>query len=259
MLFLRSVAFNLFFYANITLWMLLSLPLLACPPSMLWQVTYAWSRLNIFALRRLVGTEVELRGLEHLPKTPVIFAAKHQSAFETISLLHLFQRPAFILKQELMRIPLLGWYAAKMAMIPVDRKAGQKALRSMMAAARDVLADGRQIIIFPEGTRQYPGAKPAYKHGIIHLYKELSVPVIPVALNSGLYWPRKGFSRFPGKIIVEFFPAIEVGLDGGTFFERLSATIEQGSDSLLVEATRGASPPPLSSEVAARIVDITHT
>jgi 1-acyl-sn-glycerol-3-phosphate acyltransferase len=256
---LRSIAFNLYFYLNISIWMILSLPLLALPKGVLWRVIFAWSRGNIVALKWLAAIEVELRGLENLPNTPVIIAAKHQSAFETICLLHLFQRPAFILKKELMRIPLLGWYAAKLAMIPVDRKAGQKALRSMMASARSVLDDGRHIIIFPEGTRRVPGAKPAYKHGIIHLYRDLQIPVVPVALNSGLYWPRKGFGRHSGKIIVEFYPAIEIGLDGGTFFHRLQETIEQGSDRLLVEGARDVAKPPLSTETADRVTKITHT
>jgi len=239
MVFLRSVIFNVFFYASISIWMIVSIPLLLLPSAVLWQVVYLWSRTNVLGLRWLAGVRVELRGLDNLSQTPVIYAAKHQSAFETVSLLHLFERPAYILKQELMRIPLLGRFARKMQMIPIDRKAGQKALRLMMERAREVLGDGRQIIIFPEGTRRPPGAAPAYKHGIVHLYKELGVAVVPVALNSGLFWPRQGFARFPGKLVVEFLPAIEAGLDGRVFLERLTAVIEAASDRLLAdEASR---------------------
>jgi 1-acyl-sn-glycerol-3-phosphate acyltransferase len=258
MLLLRSFAFNTFFYLNISIWMIAILPTLLLERSVLWRSIYAWSRFNLTGLKYLAAIRVEVRGLENLPQTPVIVAAKHQSAFETIALLHLFQRPAFILKQELMRIPLFGWYATKTGMIPVDRKAGQRALRSMVASATRVLADGRQIIIFPEGTRRVPGAEAAYKHGIVGLYKALRVPVVPVALNSGLFWPRKGMLRFPGTIVVEFFPPIEPGLSGDVFFARMTETIERGSDDLLIVASQAVPPPPLSSEARSRIAEVTN-
>jgi len=259
MVFIRSIAFNLFFYINITLWMLVTAPFMLMPAPLLWRVIFAWSRLNLFALKWLAGIDVDVRGLHHIPATPAIFAIKHQSAFETIALLHLFRRPAFILKKELMRIPLFGWFAGKVEMIPVDRSAGQAALREMLASARAVLADGRQIIIFPEGTRRPPGAPAAYKHGIARLYSELAVPVVPVALNSGLYWPRKGLARFPGRIVVEFLPAIEPGLDGGIFFDRMRQAIEQRSDALLIEAAEAVPRPPLSSEAEAHIANLTRS
>jgi 1-acyl-sn-glycerol-3-phosphate acyltransferase len=259
MLFLRSFAFNLYFYLNITVWMIAALPLLLLPRSILWRVVYAYSRLNFKALRWLAGIDVELRGLTNLPPQPVIVAAKHQSAFETIALLHLFDRPAFILKKELMRVPLLGWYASKLAMIPVDRRGGQKALRAMVVNARSVLAEGRQIIIFPEGTRRAPGAAPAYKHGIIHLYRELAVPVVPVALNSGLYWPRSGFFRFPGRIVVEFLPNMDAGIESSAFFERMTQSIEVASDGLFVEGLQTVPKPPLSSESLAKERGLTNT
>ena len=236
MLFLRSTAFNVFFHLNISIWMLAASPLLLVSGDTLWSVVFAWSRLNLFALKWLAGIDVELRGLENLPATPCIIAAKHQSAFETVSLLHLFRRPAFILKKELMRIPLFGWYASKLVMVPVDRGGGQKTLRAMLDDARQVLNTGRQIIIFPEGTRVAPGSPPAYKYGIISLYKALGVPVVPVALNSGLHWPRRGFFRYPGKIVVEFLPPIAPGLDGTEFMDSLIGAIESKSDQLLLEA-----------------------
>ena len=239
MLVLRSIAFNLYFYVNITLCLIVASPLLLLPGAVLWRVVASWSRLNLVMLKWLAGIDVELRGLEHLPDTPVIVASKHQSAWETVSLLHLFRRPAFVLKRELMWVPLFGWYAAH--------------------TARQVAADGRQIVIYPEGTRRAPGAQPAYKQGVAYLYRELGLPVVPVALNSGLYWPRRGFLRHPGTIVVEFLPAIEPGLEPQQFFQQLQDKIETATDRLLAEAARSVAPPPLSSEIRDRIAAITKT
>ncbi len=259
MLVLRSIAFNLYFYVNITLWLIVASPLLLLPGAVLWRVVASWSRLNLVMLKWLAGIDVELRGLEHLPDTPVIVASKHQSAWETVSLLHLFRRPAFVLKRELMWVPLFGWYAAHTGMIPVNRGKGLPVLRAMVAAARQVAADGRQIVIYPEGTRRAPGAQPAYKQGVAYLYRELGLPVVPIALNSGLYWPRRGFLRHPGTIVVEFLPAIEPGLEPQQFFQQLQDKIETATDRLLAEAARSVAPPPLSSEIRDRIAAITKT
>lgn len=256
---LTSFAYNVFFYLMISLWMIAASPLLLMPARFLWRVFYAWGRFNVAALALIAGTKLEVRGRENLPDGAALIVAKHQSAFETISLFHFFRRPTYILKRELMRLPVFGWFITKMDMIPIDRKGGSKALRAMVDKARSVLDDGRHIIIFPEGTRRVPGAPPAYKHGVAHLYRELGVPVIPVALNSGLFWPRKSFWRHPGTIVVEFLPAIEPGLDNETFFKRLVSTIETQSDALLVEAATSVSPPPLSSETALRVATLTQT
>ena len=259
MIFLRSLAFNLYFYINITVWLIVMLPLVLLPGPVMLQVVLAWSRLNLFMLKWVAGIELDVRGLEHLPKGPAIIASKHQSTWETVCVLQFFQRPAFILKKELMWVPLFGWYAAKTGMIPVDRGKGHAVLKAMVAAAAKVAAEGRQIIIYPEGTRKAPGAPAAFKHGIAALYRDLALPVVPVALNSGLYWPRRSLMLYPGRIVMEFLPPIAPGMDPSIFFQRLQSDIETASDRLIAEAARTASPPPLSSAARERIAGLTKT
>lgn len=236
MVWLRSLAFNVYFYLNITIWLILLIPAALMPPSVLWRMIGAWSWLNAFMLRHLAGTDVEFRGREHLPVGPAIIASKHQSAWETVCLLHVLDRPAFILKRELTRIPLFGWYVNRVGMIPVDRGKGHSALRDMVHRATEVAASGRQIIIYPEGTRRAPGAEPAYKYGVAQLYRQLDLPCVPVALNSGHFWPRRGFIRRPGRIVVEFLEPIPPGMDRDAFFRTLQERIETASSRLLAEA-----------------------
>ena len=247
MSFLRSLLFQLAFYLVTLLYMLAFLPLLPfISRRTLWRTgVMAWVRATSFLLRVLVGTRAEIVGLENIPEGPLLIAAKHQSAWETLALLPLFSDPAFILKRELMAIPSFGWFAAKARMIPVDRSAGSSALKAMTDTAKAELAQGRQILIFPEGTRRPPGAPPAYKHGVAFLYSSLKVPCLPIALNSGLYWPRRSLRRRPGIIRVEILPAIPPGLPKGVFLERLVTEIETASDRLLAEgcAELGESPP----------------
>jgi len=161
-------------------------------------VATTWGRLNLFLLRVICGVKYEVRGREKIPKgRPLLVAAKHQSAWETFALLHLFDDPLFIVKRELMWIPIFGWLMIKGRMVPVDRSAGGQALNAMTDRARIELADNRQLIIFPEGTRRAAGAEPRYKHGVVHLYASMQVPCVPVALNSGLFWPRRSILRIP--------------------------------------------------------------
>lgn len=240
MIFLRSLAFNVYFYVNIVLWLILLIPFGFLPPETLWRGIAAWSRLNAFMAKHIAGIEVEFRGLENRPDGPAIIASKHQSAWETVCLLHIFRQPAFILKRELTHIPLFGWYVGRIGMIPVDRGKGHSALRDMVARATAVAATGRQILIYPEGTRRAPGAEPAYKYGVAQLYRQLDLPCVPVALNSGLFWPRRGFIRRPGRIIVEFLAPIPPGMERDAFFQLLQERIETASDRLRQEtlATR---------------------
>lgn len=234
---LRSIAFQIAFYVATTLYLLALLPFLPfLSREGLWRLgVLSWARTNAWLLRVLVGTRAEFRGLENIPKGPLLIAAKHQSAWETFALLPLFTDPAFILKRELMRIPVFGWFAAKAKMIPVDRTGGSSALKAMTRRARADMAEGRQILIFPEGTRRPAGAPPAYKFGVAHLYTSLGVPCLPVALNSGLYWPRRALLRRPGIILVEVLPPIPPGLGRAAFLARLQADIETASDRLLDE------------------------
>jgi 1-acyl-sn-glycerol-3-phosphate acyltransferase len=209
MLALRSLLFNAAFYANLIVWLLAALPLLVAPRMGLMRVAQAWAHSNLWLLRTIAGTKVDIRGLEHIPSGGLLVAAKHQSLWETFALATLFDDPTFVLKRELMWIPMFGWFLWKADMVPIDRRAGSNALREMTRRARDEVARGRQLLIFPEGTRRPPGAAPAYKYGIVHLYETLGVPCLPVALNSGLFWPRRSFIRRPGTILVEILEQIE--------------------------------------------------
>jgi 1-acyl-sn-glycerol-3-phosphate acyltransferase len=235
----RSILFNLLFYANLVTLLALALVTLLLPRRTILRMAELWGRVSVWLLRVVCGTRLELRGLEHFPpgrfKEPLIFAAKHQSTFETFALLRLFDDFTFIVKRELMWIPLFGWFMAKGRMIPVDRGSGSRALTKMTARARDEIRGGRQLIIFPEGTRRAPGAEPRYKYGIAHLYAEIGVPCVPVALNSGLFWPRRKFMRLPGTIVVEFLPPIPPGLDKDAFFQRLQDDIEGATARLVAE------------------------
>ena len=195
-----------------------------------------WARSSLLLLRWVVGLRVQFRGTELIPKGPLLVAAKHQSLWETFALLPLFDDPAVILKRELTYIPLFGWFALKFRMIPVDRTAGATALRRMMQAAARAKAEGRQIIVFPEGTRRAPGAPPAYRPGTAALYRQLELPCVPIALNSGIFWPRRKFLRYPGTVIVEILPLIEPGLSRRAFDQQLEDRIETATARLVAEA-----------------------
>ncbi|HYF53726.1 MAG TPA: lysophospholipid acyltransferase family protein, partial [Salinarimonas sp.] len=176
---------------------------------------------------------------ERIPAGGLIVASKHQSLWETFALFTVFDDPCYILKRELMWIPIFGWFTIKGGMVPINRRGGATALAAMNARARhEVRERRRQIIIFPEGTRRAPGAEPSYKYGVAHLYATLGVPLLPVALNSGLYWPRRRFIRRPGTIVVEIGEPIPPGLDRDVVFRELQASVEAMSGRLLLEGRR---------------------
>jgi 1-acyl-sn-glycerol-3-phosphate acyltransferase len=235
---IRSVLLNVLFYLNMVVLMCVALPTLVLPRWGILGVVRFWARSNNWLLRIICGITVELRGLERIPPGPLLIAAKHQSLWETFALVPLFADPAFILKRELMWVPLWGWLARKARMIPVDRGARSQALAAIAAAAKIELARNRQIVIFPEGTRRPPGAEPSYKYGVVHLYAESGVPCLPIALNSGLFWPRRSIRRYPGTIVVEFLDPIAPGLDKQVFFERLQEVIETATARLIAEGQR---------------------
>lgn len=230
---LRSALFNAAFYLNLVLFMLIFSPLFLAPRRAAMWALKVWSGTSIRLLEIIAGTRLEVRGREHIPKGAALIAAKHQSLFETFALLALLDDPAIVLKRELMHIPLFGWFARKFEMIAVDRGARATALRRLIAKTRQAIAEGRQVLIFPEGTRRAPGAPPAYKPGAVALYMNLGVPCVPVALNSGLFWPRRKFMRYPGTIIFEFLPAIPSGLPREAFAQALEAAIEGKTADLL--------------------------
>jgi 1-acyl-sn-glycerol-3-phosphate acyltransferase len=232
----RSIAFNLLFYLNTLIYLVIALPTFFMPYRAIIAVAKAWGRTNMVLLRVVAGIDVEVRGREKIPKGPIIVAAKHQSAWETFALLSLFDNPLFIVKRELQWLPIFGWLMIKGRMVPVDRSAGVHALAAMTERARIELADNRQLIIFPEGTRRPAGAEPRYKFGVAHLYAAEGVPCVPVALNSGLFWPRRSIRRLPGTVVVEILDPIAPGGDKDAFFTRLQHDIETVTARLIAEA-----------------------
>jgi 1-acyl-sn-glycerol-3-phosphate acyltransferase len=245
-LIIRSLLFNLLFYLNLGVLLLAAIATLALPRWAVMAMAKLWGRSSVWLLRVVCGTKVELRGVEKIPKGPLIVAAKHQSTWETFALLHLFDDFTFIVKRELMWIPIFGWCMSHAGMVPVDRSAGSQALTAMTKRAREEIRAGRQLIIFPEGTRRSAGAEPRYKFGVAHLYAEIGVPCLPVALNSGLFWPRRVFRRYPGTIVVEFLDPIPPGLGKDAFFQRLQSDIETATARLIAEgrAELGRAPVP---------------
>jgi 1-acyl-sn-glycerol-3-phosphate acyltransferase len=236
---LRSVAFNLLFYLNLILHLIAAIPTFALPRSMFMLMAKSWGRTSN-RLLSVAAIRVELRGLEKIPSGALLVAAKHQSVWETFTLFTLFADPAYVLKRELMWIPVLGWYAWKSDMIPVDRASRGGALSGMIDRACAEFARGRQIIIFPEGTRTAPGAPPDYRQGVVHLYAQAGVPCLPIALNSGLCWPRRKFLRYPGTIVLKVLDPILPGLPREEFAARLEREIETATARLLNRSPDGA-------------------
>jgi 1-acyl-sn-glycerol-3-phosphate acyltransferase len=218
--------------------MIAALPVLILPRSVMTGLTKAWSHYFLFLCRVFAGIRIEVRGREHLPQGAYLVASKHQSIWETFALIHLFPDPCFILKQDLSYIPVFGWYIKKMRNVPIDRKGGSRTLTKLIRVAHaEIRRDGgRQIVLFPEGTRRPPGAEPQYRFGIAALYSGLDVPCVPVGLNSGVYWPRRSLRLRRGTILVEILPPIAPGLQRDQFFERVQADIEASSNRLLDEA-----------------------
>lgn len=235
---LRALLFNIAFYLNTIVQVLVWSPVLLLPRRFVWKAVHSWASVTHWLLRTICGTRVEIRHAERIPIGPAIVAPKHQSAWETYTLADLLSDPVFVFKRELVWIPIFGWYVAKARMIPVDRGARAVALAAVTKRAHEeIRADGgRQIIMFPEGTRRAVGAEPAYKYGVVHLYGELGVPCVPVALNAGVYWPRRSLAIRPGKIVMEFLEPIAPGLDKDEFMKRLQAAIEPATARLVAEA-----------------------
>jgi len=235
LIFLRSLVFNILFYVVFVAWAIVALPTFLMPRSAMLKVASWWARTSIFLMRVVCGIKVEFRGVEKIPKGPLIVASKHQSMWETISLLPFFEAPFFVLKRELLFIPLFGLFLIKTRMIAIDRAKGGRALLAVTRRAAEEVRHGRQFVIFPEGTRTAPGAPPQYKAGIGLVYTECGVPCLPVALNSGLFWPRRTFLRYPGTLVVEFLDPIPPGLKRDEFLTRIESVIE-GATSRIVAA-----------------------
>jgi 1-acyl-sn-glycerol-3-phosphate acyltransferase len=234
---LRSAVFFTAFYVWGTAMHLIAMFGLVLPMRFAVVCTEIWVQGTLWLLRAVVGIDMEVRGRARLPDQPVIFAAKHQSIWDTLVFVVLLRHPAMVMKKELLWIPIYGWLSRRLEMIAVDRSAGSEAMRSLIRGARAAVAAGRSPVIFPQGTRVHPnGAKRPYQSGIAALYRQLERPVVPVAVNSGLFWARGSFHLRPGTIVLDFLTPIEVGLDRRTFMRRLEDRIETASERLVAEA-----------------------
>ncbi len=232
----RSLVFVAWLYLSLALYAVGLSPALILPHRYALGVVKAWARFVLFGLRWIAGVKVEFRGLEHRPTGRALLACKHQGMLDIIIPFVVLEDPCIITKKELMILPFFGWFAWKTEMISVDRSAASKALRDMVKQARDRVAKGRQIWIFPEGTRAVVGAVPDYKPGVAALYRDLEVQCWPVATNAGVHWPAHGFRRYPGTVVYEFLPPIEANLKRAAFMAELERRIETASNALLVPA-----------------------
>ena len=230
---LRGTLFKLWMYGLLGVMGLIWLPSLLMPRGAARFGLRLWVRLVLAGLRVICGIRIEVRGLQHRPAGPVLIAAKHQSMLDTIAPFVVLDDPAYVLKQELLALPFYGWYARKIGHIAVDRSGNAAALKRMVAEARDCAAAGRPIVIFPEGTRQLPGAAPDYKPGVAGLYRDLGLPCTPMATNSGETWPAHGTDFRPGVAVFEFLQPIPPGLKRGQFMQQLQESIECASTALL--------------------------
>ncbi|HEX4534723.1 MAG TPA: lysophospholipid acyltransferase family protein, partial [Rhizomicrobium sp.] len=225
MIFLRSVIFFLWFAVMSAVINIAALPALLLPRRVTVWVSRNWSRLTLWGLRVFCGLRYEVRGAPPPPGT--LIASKHMSMWDTVALYLLIDDPAVVLKRQLLWVPFYGWYVWKAGSIAIDRDGGASSLRKMAAASLAVIAKGRSIMIFPEGTRKLPGTAPDYKPGVAGLYTQLNVPCVPVALNSALFWSGPaGFLKKPGKIVVEYLEPIPPGMPRKEFMALLQARIE---------------------------------
>jgi 1-acyl-sn-glycerol-3-phosphate acyltransferase len=236
LIFLRSLIFQIVFFTFCTLWFILSIAAWFMPRGSMHLFAHGWARVVLWLHRVIIGARLEIRGRERIPEGSLLVAAKHQSAWETMALLLPFKKSTYILKQELLDIPLFGRHLKCADQIAIDRGQKAQALVKMMAEAKTRIAEGAQIIIFPEGTRRPAGAVPDYKFGAARLYSRLNVPCLPVAMTSGLAWPRGSFLQYPRPILVEFLDPIPPGLPMEEFQRRMQEAIETNTDRLLAEA-----------------------
>lgn len=249
MIVLRSILFNMVFYANLIVQMIVLTPIyFLLPRKKAWFVPKNWVRSNHWLMEKMVGTTFEIEGLENIPEVPYIFAPKHQSFWDAYALLPWLSDPFYILKRELTWIPLFGWYVLKQRMVPVNRAARGKAMTGVMDRTKQEMATGRELIIYPEGTRRPPGAPPEYKYGIARLYRDLSVPVVPVAMHPGLFWPRRKFLRFPGHFKVRILPPIEAGMDPDAFLAKARRGNREGERRVARRNREGQSAPATAAD-----------
>lgn len=242
MIFLRSLLFNIAFYGLTTLVCIFLVPVLLFPRSAVLAVTNFYLNTVASLEKYILNLTYEIRGIQHLPQSGTyIVAAKHQSAYETLKLHRLFGDPTIVLKQELMRIPLFGFFLKKLDVIAINRGNKEQSVTAIIEGARRMSKNNRPIVIFPQGTRvnikESAKDKP-YKGGIVKMYSHADLPIIPMALNSGLFWGRNSFIKKPGKVVFEFLSPIEPGLPDKKVMKALEDRLEERSFSLMHEAKK---------------------
>lgn len=240
---LRSLLFNITFFGYGLINAIVMLPWLPASRASTVRGLRHWANAVFWCLDKIIGLRYEVRGLENLPDGPAILASKHQSAWDTGFFFQIAGDPAYVLKKELLRVPMFGWYLAKVGMIAVDRNAGASAMKKMVKDAAGVIKEGRKVVIFPEGTRTEPGEHTTYHPGVAAMDKAVDAPVIPVALNSGLFWGPKRFIKRPGIVTVEFLPALPKGLRSRDLMQQLEEAIETASNRLKQEGETQFLPP----------------
>lgn len=248
MIYIRSAIFNVVFYVAFVLLMIVGSPCLLVSRRASLMIVKIWARMSVAILSGVCGIRIEFRNLHLVPKGASIIASKHQSFLETFALITVLDDFSYILKKELTTIPLLGWYINATEQIGVDRSKKGGVIAQLQRTIRERLDDGRQVIIFPEGTRRPVGAPALYKPGISAFCAVAGVPCTPVALNSGLFWPRRSFLKRPGTVVVEFLPPIPPSLTKSEFMRALKNAIEPATDALVAAAL--ASDPGLDQFVA---------
>ena len=229
----RAILYGFWYYGVTVILALLYLPLLIMPRAALREGIKVWASLLIWGLRVVGGVRLEVRGLEHMPTGPALLAAKHQSMFDIVPAFICMPDALFVMKTELMRIPVFGWLCRKNGMIEVDRGAGSTAMRKLIADARQRFIEPRQLLIFPEGTRRAPGSTPDYKPGVAGIYRDLEVPCVPVATNTGLHMSSTGLPISRGVVVYEVLEPIPAGLKRIEFMRVLQERIETASKALL--------------------------
>jgi 1-acyl-sn-glycerol-3-phosphate acyltransferase len=235
---LRALLFNVVFWVGTVVFGIAGLPFLLTPRRTAMRFGRFWAQAVLFALKWLVGLDGEVRGRENIPAGGCLIAMKHQSMWDTLILPPLLGDPAVVIKRELLFVPFYGWYAARAGSIFIDRKGGGGALRRLLAAAKRAIAMGRPVVIFPQGTRTAPDQPvddAPYQPGVAALYRELGVPLVPAAVNSGLYWGRRAFLKRRGRIILEFLEPIPPGLPRREVMATLETRIETAAGALLRE------------------------
>jgi len=231
----RSTLFVIWIYLTMAILAFACLPLIIFSRRAAVETVRFWIKSTKLALRVFCNIKTEIRGAENIPDGPLIWASKHQSMYDAFVPWLVLDHPAIIIKKELLWYPMFGWYAWRTDMIAIDRSGGSKTLRNMIDTSAKRMKEGRQLLIFPEGTRQKPGAPPKYRPGVYGMYHELDVPVVPVATNIGLCWPRRGIKRRPGTVVIEILPKIETGMTKAPFMTKLQDDIETACENLLDE------------------------